>query len=299
MSDETALVKGDAITLQRRAAQDRFAVEMGQAKVIYESGMFPDLKSPQQAYVKGLFAREHEIPVLTAMRQLYFVQGKVALEADLMKGMVVRTGTARFEYEMGEGFCNLLATRTDSGDSYPAKWNRERAARAGLDRKDNWKKYEAEMLRHACDREACRALWPDVVGGMYTTDELDSIPLAVVDEPESRTEAIKAALGVPPEDTPPDGAVAHPPGDTGDEGAGTEGHKEPQAVVQSPAPFSPDWSKADLSGRIIEIQDAHTALYDEVVAALGVEGIGLASFRKDELRELYEALTDAIDAEGA
>jgi hypothetical protein len=46
------------------------------------------------------------------------------------------------------------------------------AQRAGLTGKGPWQQYPAAMLRARASAELCRLVWPDVVGGLYTPDEM-------------------------------------------------------------------------------------------------------------------------------
>jgi len=51
----------------------------------------------------------------------------------------------------------------------------EQAQRAGVTGKDNWKKYPEAMLRARCISALARAVYPDVVLGIYETDELEPV----------------------------------------------------------------------------------------------------------------------------
>ena len=275
MSDEQAVVNVEAITVERQHARDQFAMQMGVASTIFESGMFPDLKNAQQAFVKLLFAKQYKIPEITAMRRVRIIQGSVALDADLLKGLVKRTHTAQFEYDQSEGVCSLQATRTDTGEVFKCVWDRERACRAGLDKKDNWKKHEIEMLRHRCDAEACRALWPDVVGGLYMIEEMpDEVP-EVVEEGTSTLNRVKLALGVP---TPP--SLPEGEGEGSEEGAGLDPKDVARRkAVELGARGMPDCTNKDVSDLLTAITPA-----------------GEVEIRLAELRRLMKAEPEAFKA---
>ncbi len=188
-------------------------MDMGRAKTIYASGLFPNNKSAEQVYVKMLLARELDLPTTLALRAIYVTpDGTVGMLATVMKGLVKRTKTARFEYTETPGKCHLKATRLDTGEVYECEWTQKDAHERGIDKakdgsiKTNWRVYGPDMLRARCDAQACRALWPDVLGGIYDLDELDQIKEAeVVSVTTSRTNAIERALGVtPPESQKPE-----------------------------------------------------------------------------------------------
>ena len=284
MTDEQAVVKVEAITVERLQARDAFEMQMGVAKTIFKSNMFPDLKSPEQAFVKLLFAKQYRVPEITALRQVRIIQGNVALDADLLKALVKRTGTAQFEYDQSEGVCSLQATRTDTGEVFKCVWDRERACRAGLDKKDNWKRHEIEMLRHRCDAEACRALWPDVVGGLYLVEEMPDEPPEVVDEGLSTADRVKLALGVPPE-AGPDPAPEEEGGDQTEDG---------KATVEQPK--SREARPADLPRALDRMSTVQPALFDEEAVRLGLDGMQIDDMAEDQQEALYRAIHAALEA---
>jgi hypothetical protein len=94
-----------------------------------------------------------------------------------MHGLCERTGeVGRWDYATYEKRKVVLEAerRRPNGDprSITVQWTWSDAEDAGLTRKDNWRSYPAQMLRHRCDADAARALFPDVVSGLYTPDEL-------------------------------------------------------------------------------------------------------------------------------
>ena len=196
MSEGTEIVKADSMTIERLQERDRFEVAMGMAKVYYTSRMFPQYQSAEQIFVAAKWAHENDVPETTALRMIYFANGRMGFEADLMKGLVKRRSKARFEYAEKDGQCVLTAFRLDTDEQYVSKWTLERAQRAGLAGKDTYKKHPGTMLRHRCDGEACRALWPDIVGGMYVREEMEEIVDAEAHLTADSTAAIADKLGI-------------------------------------------------------------------------------------------------------
>ena len=225
--DETQIVKREDMTMERLVERDRFETALAAAKAIHASAMFPEYRSPEQIYVACLWAEENNVPKTTALRQVHFIKGRLVVEADLMKGMVKRLGCGRFEYEQGEGTCTLTAERLDTGEMFTTTWNRARAAKANLTNKDNYRNYEAEMLRHRCDAEACRALWPDIVGGLYVTEEAAEIQDAqLVEKPKVGAALAAEALGI---EVPDDSGGS----DVGDAQSETPTDKAPEDAPQA------------------------------------------------------------------
>ena len=199
MSDEQALVirETDALTPEYvKAEREHYRYLMGLGRAIYESGLAPKAHTDaRQTAIVMLVGRELGLQPMASIRSIYVVNGKPAMSAELMVALVRQRGLGTFDYTIEEGSVSVLGMRTASGETIKSTWDRERAARAGLDSKDIWRKYESEMLRHRAEAEVCRALFGDILLSMYITEELDEEPTpAPEEEPESRTEAIKKQL---------------------------------------------------------------------------------------------------------
>lgn len=214
-------------SVQHIRDREQFSRMQRIAKDVYLSGAFPDkVERPEQALIILLTGQEMGISPMAAMRSIAVFDGNAILAADLMVALVRRTGNARFEYErdIPNGSCRLTLDRLDTGENFICTWDRERVERGGINRgkkgiKKNWKSHEAEMLKHRCDAEACRALFPDVLLGVYTPDEREEIEaVRIVEPPPSRTAAVKTALGVPETPAEPETAEA-PPNTTEDDNA--------------------------------------------------------------------------------
>jgi hypothetical protein len=63
-----------------------------------------------------------------------------------------------------------------SGGSVTVSWDIAQAQKAGLAGKDVWKHYPRSMLRSRCISEGVRAVFPGVVEGVYTPEEIESMP---------------------------------------------------------------------------------------------------------------------------
>ena len=73
--------------------------------------------------------------------------------------------------------CKLWLSHPQGGELEVA-WTIERAQKAGLGGKDNWKKFPAQMLAARCVSEGVRALFPACLSGMYTPEEVSDFSKA-------------------------------------------------------------------------------------------------------------------------
>ena len=186
------------------AEREHYRYLLGLGKAMFDSGLMPkSVQSPQQAAIIMLTGRDYGLTPMQSIKGIDVIEGRPRMESELMVAIVRREKAGTFSYEQGEGYCEITATRADSGESFSVRWDRERVARAGINKKKdggikkNWRAHEQEMLRHRCESEVCRALFPDLYAAVYTPDELPrEEPAQPVEPPTSRTEAIKEALGV-------------------------------------------------------------------------------------------------------
>jgi hypothetical protein len=105
-----------------------------------------------------------------------------AQEYDIIAGRPAlnsRSALARFQTAGGR-IKWLLRTDTEvsaefshqQGGELVISWTFERATRAGLTGKDNWKKFPAQMLASRVVGEGVRAILPGCLSGFYTTEEV-------------------------------------------------------------------------------------------------------------------------------
>jgi len=135
-----------------------------------KSGLF-GVKTPEQALALMALCEAEGLHPAIAIRDYHIIQGKPALKADAM--------LARFQSAGGRVEWNELSDeRVSATFSHPSggkatiDWDMERAKNAGFDGKDNWKKFPRAMLRSRVVSEGIRTVFPGVVVGTYTPEEV-------------------------------------------------------------------------------------------------------------------------------
>lgn len=160
-------------------------------KTLAESGMFKDVKTAQQAFVKVLAGRELGIGAVEAMRGIDIIEGKLAPNAGLQASLIKRSG--RYNYRIKE----QTATRCvidffEDGQPVGAStYTIEEAKTAGLAEKTNWKRHPSDMLFARALTRGARRFCPDIFGGsVYSPEEMGEfiegeayeVPVRIVDE---------------------------------------------------------------------------------------------------------------------
>lgn len=159
-------------------------------------------KSPADIVAIVLAGAELGIPPMASIRSIHLIDGKPVLSADAMAGLCLRNRDV-CEYL-------TLVVSTDAKATYRAKrkgapepveisFTIEQAKIAGLVGKGNWAKYPAAMLRARAMSAIARAVFPDLVGNLYDSDELEPAPVekhvdSTATEAPAMVEALKASL---------------------------------------------------------------------------------------------------------
>lgn len=140
------------------------------ASHIVKSGLF-GLKRQEEAVALMLVAQAEGRHPGTVAAEYHIIQGRPALKADAI--------LARFQSAGGKvEWKDYTDTKVSGTFSHPAggslyvEWDMDRAKAAGLGGKDNWKKYPRQMLRARVVSDAVRGVYPAVLQGFYTPEEV-------------------------------------------------------------------------------------------------------------------------------
>lgn len=160
------------------------------AKTLSSSALLPAALKQSPANVALIIQTGLELGMMPmqAIRMIHIIEGKPTLSADGMAGLCLRA----------RDVCEYITLVASSGAkaTYKAKrrgseqvelsFTIEQAKVAGLTGKGNWAKFPEAMLRARALSGICRAVFADLVGGLYDFDELereekDVTPVAVVE----------------------------------------------------------------------------------------------------------------------
>ena len=177
-----------------------------------------------------LYGHELGIPPMQALAKIHVIDGRPAMAAELMRATVLRAGHRIWVEEATSTRVTVCAHRTDWPDDQVAKvtWTMDDAKRAGLDSKQNWRKYPRAMLTARASSEMCRLNFPDVLGGIsYSLEELedgDVIDAELVDESGDQPTPTQTRTGPAPRKAPAKKAAA----------------RKAAAPKPAPAPLAPE-----------------------------------------------------------
>lgn len=164
------------------------------ASVMGKGKMFG--KSPEELLPLMLIAQAEGKHPAIAAQEYDIIQGKPALNS---RAALARFQTAGGKIEWKER-TDQQATAVFShpqGGSLSVTWTIDRAIKAGLAGKDNWKKFPAQMLSARVVAEGVRAVFPACLSGMYTVEEVQDIIV-----PEERNVTTDKDLAEEPKPAP-------------------------------------------------------------------------------------------------
>lgn len=140
-------------------------------------------KQPADVFLILLTGQELGLGAMQSIRGIHVIDGKPAMSADLMGALCVRRRDICEYVSLVESTPQRAVYETKRvGAPKPTRltWTIEQAQAAGLRGKGNWSRYPDAMLRARCLSALCRAVYPDLVAGVYDPDEL-SAPVGVPD----------------------------------------------------------------------------------------------------------------------
>ncbi len=140
------------------------------AGAIAKSGLF-GVKTTEQALSLMLLAQAEGLHPAIAARDYNIVDGRPALKADAMLARFMAAGGRVEWHELTDAIVSATFSHPIGG-TLRIEWTIAQAQRAGLVGKDNWKRYPRAMLRSRVVSEGIRSVYPAVITGVYTPDEL-------------------------------------------------------------------------------------------------------------------------------
>lgn len=140
------------------------------ATTVAKSGLF-GIKDKDQALALMALSQAEGIHPMTAVRDFHIIQGRASMKADTMLARFQQAG-GKVEWTALTDIKAEAILSHPQGGSVTIEWTIERATRAGLAGKEIWKSYPRAMLRARVISEGIRTVYPAVISGTYTPEEV-------------------------------------------------------------------------------------------------------------------------------
>jgi hypothetical protein len=122
-----------------------------------------------------LYGREVGLPPMTSLASIHVVEGRPGMSAEAMRALVLAAGHEIAFDETTGAVCRIRGRRNRSQHWTVVEWSLDMARAAGLSGRDNWRKYPRAMLIARASTDLCRMVFPDVVHGFRSVEELDDM----------------------------------------------------------------------------------------------------------------------------
>lgn len=177
------------------------------------------------AFFVMMYGRELGIPAMTALKTIYVIDGKPSCSGQALLALMRKGGVEVDMPDPGsvtdKAVVKVKRPGATAWKSYT--YTLAMAEKARLLGKDNWKKAPAEMLIWRAVSTACRFEAPDIVGGLYTIEELtpdtpvneqgDPLDMPMISQsvPETAPDETPKSDPVPDREESPDIPEQQPP----------------------------------------------------------------------------------------
>jgi len=141
---------------------------------VASSRMFPQIATAEQAIVVIAWGQNLGVPAMIALTQAYVVHGRVGWGAQFIAGLIKNNESCeKFHIsEHSDKHATVIYKRTGEPEG-KYTFTIDKARQMGLIKSGGaWEKFPGTMCRWAAMRECARMVWPDVVTGVYTPDEI-------------------------------------------------------------------------------------------------------------------------------
>ena len=162
----------------------RFDELQQMAASVAKGGLF-GVKTPDQAISLMLLCQAEGLHPMTAVSQYHIIQGRPALKSDALLARFQAAG-GKVEWPVYQDDKVTGRFSHPQGGTLEVTWTMKDAARAGLTNKEVWRQYPRSMLRARVLAEGIRTVFPGVMAGTYTVEEVrdfGSGPVANINAP--------------------------------------------------------------------------------------------------------------------
>ena len=189
-----------------------------------EAGIIPREMNAAQAQAIILAGREIGLEPLQSLRTMAFINGRLTMSVQLQLALARQRAGVRVE-QLTETDDSCTVTLARDGERITCTYTLADARRAGLERSHGWQKYPRQMLRWRAIGDALRIIAPDVVMGLLSPEEAETIDISVDATDDVPPAALPSAESEPESEPEPE-----PQADEPREG---NGHDAGQATLLS------------------------------------------------------------------
>jgi len=158
-----------------------FSEVQQQAATIAKSRLY-GFDTQEQVLTLMLVAQSEGRHPASAVKDYHLIKGKPSLKADAMLARFQQAGgSIRWNERTNE---KVSATFSHAqGGEVTIVWSIDDAKRAGLASNDTYRKFPRQMLSARCISEGVRAVFPSIISGFYTPEEVSDFAISSPEKP--------------------------------------------------------------------------------------------------------------------
>lgn len=178
-----ALIKADTRNAQWSLALEPVDLNTAwkTASFLHKSRMFGQFPNPESICAVIMRGRELGIGCTTALSSFHVVKNKPTMSADLILGLILNSGKCEYFdlLESSEEISTFVTKRRGAKHEIKLSYTIGEATNAGLlnkgsgGKESNWTMRPKTMLRKRNVVELGRIVYPDIVTGLYTPEEIE------------------------------------------------------------------------------------------------------------------------------
>lgn len=145
------------------------------ANVLKDSGHYNGFLNAQGIAAAIMAGRELGLGAVASLSSIHIIKGKPTMAPQGMLALVMGSGKAEY-FDCVETTVHkavFVTKRVGSKNETRLEFSIQQAQQMGLTGKDNWKKQPDVMLRWRCVAALARLVYPDVILGVYSEDEME------------------------------------------------------------------------------------------------------------------------------
>ena len=174
-----------------------------------EAGIIPREMNAAQAQAIILAGREIGLEPLQSLRTMAFINGRLTMSVQLQLALARQRAGVRVE-QLTETDDSCTVTLARDGERITCTYTLADARRAGLERSHGWQKYPRQMLRWRAIGDALRIIAPDVVMGLLSPEEAETIDISVDATDDVPPAALPSAESEPESEPEPEPQADEP-----------------------------------------------------------------------------------------
>jgi hypothetical protein len=168
-----------------------------------EAGIIPREMNAAQAQAIILAGRELGLEPLQSLRTMAFVNGRLTMTVQLQLALARQRVGVRVE-QLTETDDSCTVTLARDRERITCTYTLADARRAGLERSHSWQKYPRQMLRWRAIGDALRIIAPDVVMGLLSPEEAETIDISMSATDDVSPAALPSAESAPESEPEPE-----------------------------------------------------------------------------------------------